>query len=302
VVAACSNAARLAEGITARAGDRRLAAQVLYRTPATPAVLDARLGQLQAILVAAAGKRHPRVTAAGGGGCTLSCRRLETLGDEIVVFDLVCHPGDAMGANYVNDLAELLARCLPDLVPGQALGTIVSNRAPGRPATATARVPLARLSPQAAEANRHARKVQLLSDWAAADPVRAVTHNKGILNGIQGMMSALYQDTRALACALTDHAGGRGRPRPLATWTVDGEELVGRFEGPIVCGTAGGTGPHFPTTRVFHELMGISSAGDLEEVAAAVGLVQNLGALLAIATAGIQAGHMRLHARKEQTD
>jgi hydroxymethylglutaryl-CoA reductase len=302
VVAACSNAARLAlagGGVTASAGERLIAAQVLVNTALDEEQVADYLAGIEDSFVAAANANHPRLVAAGGGLRTI---KYSTLPDEcrkLGVFQLLCHPGDAMGANAVNDFAEEFAQVLGQGFAGTVQGAIVSNHAPGAPATATTSIPFSALTVEDLHGRFVAHRIETLSHWARADGMRRATHVKGILNGLTAVANALYQDTRALASTLWSHLCEEGG-EPAVVWSLEGENLVGRFEAPVVCGTVGGTGPVMPLTALFYKWMGVTTAKDLEAVLAAVGLLQNLAALRAIATEGIQRGHMRLHARKNE--
>jgi hydroxymethylglutaryl-CoA reductase len=199
-----------------------------------------------------------------------------------------------MGANLANDAAEVLASLLRQQGI-DVLGAIVTNFPVAGATTATVRIPVDSLPADSfSDRSDLADRVALLSEWAGWDPLRRATHNKGILNGIIGVWAALYQDTRALDASLL--ASGR----PLATWSRRGDLLVGEFGGTLPCGLRGGTSVHAATTGAFLEMMRVGRSEELAQVGAAVGLLQNLAALLAIATEGIAAGHMRLHRRKSE--
>ncbi|MBM4355240.1 MAG: hypothetical protein FJ109_15890 [Deltaproteobacteria bacterium] len=303
VVAACCKAAAVtsgAGGVQALSGERRIGAQVLFRTPLAPAEVQARLDELLPAFLRAVGARHPRLAAAGGGVQAVTFEPFNGRCPGAGAFLLLLDPADAMGANLATEIAEHFARVLEQHMPGEGLGGIVTNYPLGRPATATVRLPHECLAAEGRDGRCVCERVEALSRWAAIDEKRAVTHNKGIQNGIAGVLAALYQDWRAASAALDAHACRQGRISPLATWELTPDCLVGRFEGPIVCGMAGGTGPYRPTTEPFLKMMRVGSAGELEEMVAAVGLLQNLGALLAIATTGIMPSHRKLHERKAQ--
>ncbi len=302
VVAACSNAARLAlagGGVTAHPGERLITAQVLVATDWGEPQVAEYLAGIERSFIADANAHHPRLTRAGGGLQGITYASLQDESGRLGVFNLTCHPGDAMGANAVNDFAERFAEELAAGFLGKVQGAIVSNHAPGAPATATTRIPVGALSSDSLAGELVAQRIETLSQWARADAMRRATHVKGILNGLTAVANSLYQDTRALASTLWSHLCEEGG-EPVVTWRVDGDFLCGRFAAPIVCGTVGGTGPVMPLTDIFYRWLETDSAADLEEVLAAVGLLQNLAALKAIATEGIQRGHMRLHARKNE--
>ncbi len=302
VVAACSNAGRLTlagGGVTASAGERLIAAQVLVSTDLDEEQVATYLTGMETSFIAAANANHPNLLAAGGGLQSICYVPLPNKGRKLGVFHLHCHPGDAMGANAVNDFAEEFAKVLGQGFAGEVQGAIVSNHAPGAPATATTSIPFSALTIGTLSGAVVAQRIETLSHWARADVMRRATHVKGILNGVMAVANALYQDTRAIASTLWSHLGEEGG-EPVVVWSLEEDSLVGRFEAPVVCGTVGGTGPVMPLTALFYKWMGVSTAKDLEALLAAVGLLQNLAALRAIATEGIQRGHMRLHARKNE--
>ena len=142
-----------------------------------------------------------------------------------------------------------------------------------------------------------ARGVELASLFAEADPYRATTHNKGIMNGVDAVALATGNDWRALEAGAHAFAARDGRYGALSTWRVEGAELVGRIELPLAVGTVGATVEGNPRARLALKLMDVSSGQDLIEILAAVGLAQNFGAVRALATEGIQRGHMARHAR-----
>jgi hydroxymethylglutaryl-CoA reductase len=301
VVAACTKAAGLAAlvgGVTAVRGERRIGAQVLFRTTLSSADVQARLDTFLPDFKRAVSAAHPRLAAAGGGIQAVTFEAFNGRCPGAGTFLLLIDPVDAMGANLATSIAEQFAREIQGAMPGEGLGAIVTNYPLGRPAAAHVHLPHDLLSVKGMEGKAVGERIEALSRWAGIDDKRAITHNKGILNGISGVLAALYQDTRAAIAALDAHACRKGRMTPLATWELTSECLVGRFEGPIVCGTVGGTGPHRPTTAPFMKLMRIAEVGDLEEAVASVGLLQNLGALLAMATTGIMPTHRKLHERK----
>lgn len=297
IVAACSKAGRLTRdsgGVKAIRRTRLALAQVLVeeRTPKLrphPDALRQRVAD-QAII------KHPRWAAAGGQVLSVELRALPVLeGPALCALDLTFNPGDSMGANLADSLASLLAADLP---PDWAnvLTSIVSNHPVDPPLEAHVQVPLEQLAWKRLSGREVGTRIQLLSTWAQLDPKRCVTHNKGVLNGIEALLLATYQDTRASASALL--SAGQAGPRPLVQWELGGDSLAGRFVGTIPCGIVGGTAPTMPETAILWRWMRVGSALDLEVAAASAGLLQNLGALLALATEGIEAGHLRLHARK----
>ncbi len=301
VVAACSRAARIAAqagGVRAVRGERRVGAQVLFRTELSPAEVQEGLDAFLPAFKKAVALSHPQLAAAGGGVQAVTFEPFNGRCPGAGTFLLIIDPVDAMGANLATSIAEQFERGLSEALPGEGLGAIVTNYPLGRPATATVRIPHDLLATDGMDGRAVGERIEALSRWAGIDEKRTVTHNKGILNGIVGALAALYQDTRAATATLDAHACRKGRVAPLATWELTPDCLVGRFEGPIACGLVGGTGPHRPTTAPLLKLMRVSCVGELEEAVACVGLLQNLGALLAMATTGIMPGHRKLHERK----
>ncbi len=302
VVAACSFAARLAQaggGVTAAPGERLIGAQVLVSTLLDSMEVRTFLDPHVEAFRQEADGRHRRVVKAGGGLRDIRYSVLKDDGRGLGAFLLRCNPGDSMGANYVNDVAEAFVGLLRRVAfPGTVIGAIVTNHPVGEGATASVRIPVPALARGSLTGEAVALRIESLSRWAECDPARRATHVKGILNGIFGVANALYQDNRALASTLWAHVPRRGEA--IVTWRREDDHLVGRFAGPLACGTVGGTAAVVPQTQLFLRWLGVERAGELEAVLAAVGLLQNLAALRAIGTEGIQRGHMRLHARKNE--
>ncbi len=298
IVASCSKAALLTRptgGVVATRRRRLALGQVLIRR-----VDDARLPDFNALLrwlQDSAAHKHPRWTSAGGRVVDLTVQALPNVDPTLTVLNIRFDPADSMGANLADSLAAMLASQI-DPCWALPLTAIVSNAPLPPHLRISARVPLESLKWASLSGAQVADRIQTLTQWAASDPQRCVTHNKGILNGIDALLTATYQDTRAANAALYHAAWQDGTLRPLAVWSVQNEFLVGELEATIPCGIAGGTAPHVSTTPLLNQWMNVTTAHDLEVAAAAAGLLQNLGALLALATEGIESGHLRLHARK----
>jgi hydroxymethylglutaryl-CoA reductase len=213
----------------------------------------------------------------------------------------------------VNNIAEAMGPELARLANAKLGLRILSNLSDRRRIKITARVPNAQLvmgsarqSSWAPEVPRDdgraiAESIARASRFAELDPYRACTHNKGIMNGVDSVVIATGNDYRAVEAGAHAYAARSGQYRPLATWTCDGGALVGELELPLALGIVGGTLRIHPTARLAIELSGVESARELAELAAAVGLASNLAALRALATEGIQRGHMSLHARSVAT-
>jgi hydroxymethylglutaryl-CoA reductase len=229
----------------------------------------------------------------GGGAKDVEVKVIETRRGIAVAVNIIVDVVDAMGANTVNTMAEAVAPYLEKLVGGEARLRIVSNYAIHRLVRAWVRV-----SPDVIGGKEIAEKIVDASAIAESDPFRAVTHNKGILNGIIAIALATAQDHRAIEAGAHAYATRDGIYKPLSRWDLDSENyLTGFLEIPLQVGIVGGAVKTHPVAQIALKIMGIKTAKELAEVMAAVGLAQNFAALRALVTAGIQSGHMKLHAR-----
>ena len=258
-----------------------------------------------------ANQADPGLIAAGGGAFDLSFECLQQAGFEqtFIVGKLDVHTVDIMGANAVNTMAEAvlnamesdIAQAFPDTLVERVMA-ILTNAAPGRLVQATVQLPFEQLNGYRKQipGDKLAHKVELASRFAITCPQRAVTHNKGILNGIFAAATPLGQDTRAIAASALDYACQSGVQRPLATWKISGDTLQGDLTLPIVAGTIGGARHALPSIDAAFRFAAILSYEDLCGVLSAIGLAQNFAALAALVTDGIQEGHLKLHRRKLQ--
>lgn len=205
---------------------------------------------------------------------------------------------DAMGANIVNSVAERLRAPLEEMSGGTVVMAILSNEAERRMTTASFELPVSRLARAGMDGRTVARRIVLAAEIAAADPSRAVTHNKGIMNGITALALATGNDSRALEAAVHAHAGSTGRYRPLSRFELRESTLRGEIALPVSLGTIGGAAGIHPASRAALRLLGNPGGSLLARIAAATGLAQNLAALFALVSEGIQDGHMRLHANR----
>jgi hydroxymethylglutaryl-CoA reductase len=234
----------------------------------------------------------PVLLKLGGGFRELEVRVLDTRGGPMVITHIVVDTRDAMGANAVNTMAEKLAPHIALWTAGRTNLRILSNLADQRLARARCVWPLDAIG------GAEVRDAMLSAyHFADADPYRAATHNKGIMNGVSAVVLATGNDTRAVEAGAHAYAARSGRYQPLAVWRKDGDDLVGELEMPLALGIVGGTLRVHPLARLSLAIMKVRSSGDLSMVAASVGLASNLAALRALATEGIQRGHMSLHAR-----
>jgi hydroxymethylglutaryl-CoA reductase len=206
----------------------------------------------------------------------------------MVVLHIYCDPCDAMGANLINQVCEALKPRIEDLT-GERVGLcILSNLVDGK--LACAEVVIRNVDP------RVGRGIEEATLFAKADPYRAATHNKGVLNGIDPILIATGNDWRAVEAGVHAYASRSGKYQPITEWKMEGVDLVGRIEIPMAVGTVGGVTRLHPTARVALKMLKVAHAEDLARICVSVGLVQNLGALKALATEGIVKGHMQLHA------
>jgi len=299
VVAAASNMARMIRasgGFSAGASESLMIAQVQVLGIDEPVIARAAIEQAADRILDAANRRHPNMVARGGGAKSLEVRLLDSEPQMLVVHLLVdCR--DAMGANIVNDMAEGVAPLIEEVSGGRVRLRILSNLADRRLARAHCAIREELLARQGREGSAVAEGVVEAYRFAAADPYRAATHNKGVMNGIDAVGIATGNDWRSLEAGAHAYAARNGRYEPLTRWWREDGYLHGEIELPMAVGTVGGSTRVQPTLRVLQKLLGAESAQELAMVMAAVGLAQNLGALCALATEGIQRGHMSLHAR-----
>ncbi|HVI01782.1 MAG TPA: hydroxymethylglutaryl-CoA reductase, degradative [Enhygromyxa sp.] len=305
VVAAASNAAKMIRaggGFAGFSDPPWMIAQVQLVREGSGHVDDvaARLRGETNTLLEIADESHPRLVARGGGARGVEVRVLDD--DTIVVHTLVdCR--DAMGANLLNTVAEALAPVLEKISGWRPVLRILSNLADRRAAHVSARVPVEALATEGLDGATVARRIEEASRFAELDPYRATTHNKGIMNGIDPVVIATGNDWRAMEASAHAFAVRDGRYGPLATWRVvcdENEQVValdGEISVPTAVGVVGGATRSHPTARLALDILGSPSGVELGLIMAAAGLASNLAALRALATEGIQRGHMSLHAR-----
>lgn len=241
------------------------------------------------------------MTRRGGGYRGIDVSTLSESG--LLVVYLHVDTRDAMGANIINTAAEALRAPLERLSGGSVLMAILTNAAPRRRARAAFSIPVHRLTRGSFDGATMAHRIVRANEFADSDPLRAVTHNKGIMNGITSLALATGNDTRAIEAAAHAHAVRDGVYRSLTEYRVDGDRLVGSLEIPLALGTVGGAIGFHPVTSLALKILFLSAPGEasadrLSRVAAALGLAQNLAALMALVSEGIQKGHMRQHSRR----
>jgi hydroxymethylglutaryl-CoA reductase len=313
VIAAASNAARMvrqAGGFRAEVVESLMIGQVQVTDVSDPRAAVARLEAAAPRLLALATKAVPNLIARKGGPRAIEVR---DLGQGCVVLHVLVDCQDAMGANLVNTIAEALGPLTAEIAGGRLGLRILSNLCDRRRVRVTCRVHAADLlsaqratsggswpPPSGASEFDGTRVIDAIvsaSRFAELDPYRAATHNKGIMNGIDAVVLATGNDFRAVEAGAHAYAARNGRYEPLAVWRRDGDDLTGELELPLSLGIVGGTLRVHPTARLALKLLAVTSADELAMVAASAGLASNLSALRALATEGIQRGHMSLHAR-----
>jgi hydroxymethylglutaryl-CoA reductase len=253
---------------------------------------EAVLGRKDQIL-AHANKQDPMLVQMGGGAKDMEVRVIETRHGPNVIVHLHVDVRDAMGANAVNTMAESVAPMIEEMTGGKVYLRILSNLASLRLARAKAVWPRDALGGE--DVVDGILQAYL---FAEADPYRCATHNKGVMNGIDSVVIATGNDWRAIEAGAHAYAARTGRYKPLTRFEKTGEgDLAGSIELPMAVGLVGGATKVHPTARACIKLLGVKRASELAEIIAAVGLAQNLAALRALATVGIQKGHMTLHAK-----
>ena len=244
-------------------------------------------------IIKKANEQDPMLVSVGGGAKDLEVKVIETNTGPMVITELYVDCRDAMGANAVNSMAEAVAPMIERITHGKVYMRIISNLAVKRLARAWTVI-----AKEEVGGEEVVNGMVEAYNFAAADPFRAATHNKGILNGIIGVVIATGNDHRAVEAGAHAYAARSGHYGPLTVWEKNKDrDLVGSIELPMAVGIIGGATKVHPVAKVALKILGVKTANELGEVMAAVGLAQNLGALRALAHEGIQRGHMSLHAR-----
>lgn len=303
VVAAASYMAKLAKaggGFTASAASQEMIGQLQILDVNDPVAVKEELLAAKEQIMQQAAQADPLLVKLGGGPRDVQVRIMDDspLGS-FLVLHLIMDVQDAMGANAVNTALERISPLVERISKGRVLLRILSNLADRRLAKASCTIPLQDLAFDAYSGEDVRDRIVEAWAFAAADPYRAATHNKGIMNGVDAVVIASGNDWRAVEAGAHAYAARSGQYTSLSKWSVhtDGD-LVGELEMPLAVGIVGGATRVHPTARTALKLMGVQKASQLAEIIVSVGLAQNLGALRALATEGIQRGHMALHARQ----
>lgn len=296
VVAAASNAAKMARekgGFWTSSTDPIMIGQIQAVDIPDPYNAKMRILAKKEEILKLANEQDPVLVKFGGGAKDLQVKIINTIKGTMVITHLLVDCRDAMGANAVNTMAEAVAYLIEEITDGRVFLRIISNLASHRLARATAI-----FSKEALGGEEVVDGILQAYAFALADPFRAATHNKGIMNGVIALILATGNDHRAIESGAHAYAAITGQYIPLTTWEKNKDgDLVGSIEIPMAVGTIGGATKSHPIARIALKILNVKTASELGEIIAAVGLAQNLAALRALATEGIQKGHMALHAR-----
>lgn len=305
VIAAASNSGKMiaqSGGFQTEMTERLLIAQVALKNISDLAKAEKDVSANEAEIIELAHTAHPSILKYGGGARRVEVRIIpadEEYGTpEFFVVHLLVDTGEAMGANIVNTMAEALAPYLEELTGGKSLMNILSNYSTSSLVTATCSIKPKYLATPTMDGETVRDRIIEGTQFALADPYRAVTHNKGIMNGIDSVLVATGNDWRAVEAGVHAYASKSGQYRALSRWTkdVDGN-LHGELTIPLSVGSVGGTLSIHPSAQFAYRLLGEPNARELSSILACVGLGQNLAAVRALVTNGIQKGHMGLQAR-----
>ena len=297
VIAASSKAAKTArihDGFKAEADESYSIGQIQVVDTDVQAAIPKIIGASHDILNLA-NEQSNTLSKLGKGAKEISCKDIETDSGHMLIVELLIDVGDAMGANVTNTMCEAVAPMIEKLSGGKTLLRILSNYSTKRMVRASAVFDKDDIGGEGVVDD-------MISafQFADNDTYRAVTHNKGVMNGVIAVANSTGQDSRAIEAAAHAYASKTGHYRSLTKWEKDDNgNLVGNFELPLSVGIVGGVIQHHPIAKICTKILGVTTAQELSCVIAAVGLAQNFSAMRALATEGIQKGHMKLHARKE---
>ncbi|GLB47237.1 3-hydroxy-3-methylglutaryl coenzyme A reductase [Philodulcilactobacillus myokoensis] len=293
VIAAASNGSEMLSdhnGINAKVLGRQLIGQIVIQYK-SKRDLSLFIEQHRDELLEIADDAHPTIKKYGGGAKKIRVRFLNASKASI---DLFVDVGEAMGANIMNSMLEAVANFIETQLGQIVIMSILSNYAIGDLTRVVGKVNFDQLATKKMTGELVADKIVIASQIAQIDPFRAATHNKGIMNGIDALVMATGNDWRAVEASIHAYAARDGQYKGLSQWHLDGNQLVGTMTLPLALGFVGGATKVLPMARINQKIAGIKSARELMRLVAALGLAQNLAALKAIVSDGIQRGHMRL--------
>ena len=295
VIAAASKGAKIARikgGFEVTADESYSIGQIQVLDVDIPSAIQKITSSSNEILQLANSKSNT-LSKMGKGAKEISCKEIDTPSGNMLIVELLIDVGDAMGANITNTMCEAVSPMIEKISGGRTLLRILSNYSTRRIAKAKAV-----FDKEAVGGENVVNDIILAFEFADNDVYRAVTHNKGIMNGIISVANAVGQDSRAIEAAANAYAAKSGRYRSLSKWSKDNDgNLVGTLEIPLSVGIVGGIVNVHPVAKVCTKILRVSTAQELTCVMIAAGLAQNYSAIRALATEGIQKGHMRLHAR-----
>jgi len=297
VIAASSKAAKIARvqgGFKAEADESYSIGQIQVVNVDVQSAIPKVIGATNEILDLANSKSET-LPKLGKGAKEISCKDLPTSSGHMLIVELTIDVGDAMGANVTNTMCEAVAPMIEKLTGGKTLLRILSNYSTKRMVNASAV-----FDRDAVGGEKVVDDIILAFQFAENDPYRAVTHNKGVMNGVIAVANSTGQDSRAIEAAAHAYASAGGTYSSLTKWSKDKNgNLIGNFELPLSVGIVGGVVRHHPIAKICTKILDVSTAQELSCVLAVAGLAQNFAAMRALVTEGIQKGHMKLHARKE---
>lgn len=303
VIAASSNGAKMIRsggGFTTAIHERAMIGQLIFKEVPDIEAAEKLIQSKENEIIKIASLAHPSIVKRGGG-----VRRVETriikndaLEPEYLTIHLIVDVQEAMGANTINTILEATAGPISNWIKGSTLMQILSNYGDASLVTASCEIPVEVLATSEYSGVEVAKRISEATHYAHLDPYRAATHNKGIMNGIDAVVMASGNDTRAIEAGAHAYASRTGRYKGMSNWSVnEAGHLEGELTLPMPVGTVGGAISVLPIVKANHELLQIHQATELASIIVAVGLAQNLAALKALVTEGIQRGHMSLQAK-----
>ena len=295
VVAAASKGAKVARikgGFQASSDESYSIGQIQLLNVETDSAIP-KIKQASKEILELANSKSNTLSKMKKGAKELSCKEIDTPSGKMLIVELLIDVGDAMGANVTNTMCESVSPLLETITGGRSLLRILSNYSTRRITKASAV-----FEKDAVGGEKVVDDIVSAFEFADNDVFRAVTHNKGVMNGIVAVANALGQDSRAIEAAANAYAAKSGRYRSLTKWSKDDDgNLIGSLEIPLSVGIIGGVANVHPMAKICAKILGVSSAQELSCAIVATGLAQNYSAIRALSTEGIQKGHMRLHAR-----
>ncbi|MEY8444927.1 hydroxymethylglutaryl-CoA reductase, degradative [Enterococcus ratti] len=298
VIAAASNGAKICGNILAKTPQRLMRGQIVLTGQMQYQEVIETIKTRKNELIACANESYPSIVKRGGGVKEMNTREFMGSDHVYLSIDFLIDVKDAMGANIINSILEGVTHRLQEwFSQKEILFSILSNFATESLSTACCEIPFERLGKTQEEGKKVAEKIQQASEYAKLDIYRAVTHNKGIMNGVEAVILATGNDTRACSAAIHAYASKDGFYQGLSDWQIIDHKLIGKLSVPLAVATVGGASRVLPKAKIALEMLKVASATELAQIIAAVGLAQNLAALRALVTEGIQKGHMSLQAR-----